>query len=83
MFSLVIIFSSLIICSQLAADFLETCECVKGVLQYTHTLSLARTSISSQSGIFQLFAIVSYFTHNYNFMMGAIVLDEIELSQSD
>jgi hypothetical protein len=64
MFSLVMIFSSLMMCSQLAADFFEILEDVNGVLQYTHALSLARTSISSQAGIFQLFAMVSSFTHN-------------------
>lgn len=64
MFSLVMIFSSLMMCSQLAADFFEILEDVNGVLQYTHALSLARTSISSQAGIFHLFAMVSSFTHN-------------------
>lgn len=57
MFSLVTIHSSLTMCSQLAADFLETLADVNGTPQYTHDPSLARTSVSSQAGIFQLFAI--------------------------
>lgn len=63
-FSLVMIFSSLMMCSQLAADFFETLADVNGVPQYTHVMSLSRTSISSQAGIFQLFAMVSCFTDN-------------------
>jgi hypothetical protein len=64
MFSLVMIFSSLMMCSQLAADRLETLEDVNGVPQYTHTLSLVRTSVSNQVGMFQLLATAICFTHN-------------------
>lgn len=63
-FSLVMIFSSLIMCSQLAADFMETLKEVNGVPQYTHALSLARISISSQAGMFQLFATAICFMHS-------------------
>lgn len=56
-FSLVIILASLIMCSQLAADFLDIFTDVNLIPQYTQTLSRSRTSLSSQAGIFQLLAI--------------------------
>lgn len=59
-FSLEIIFASLIMCSQLAADFLETLTGVNLLSQKTQTLSLSSTSFSSQSGMFQLFAIIHF-----------------------
>jgi hypothetical protein len=68
MFSLVMIFSSLMMCSQLAADRLETLEAMNAVPQYTQALSLARTSISSQVGMFQLLATAICFTHNSAFV---------------
>lgn len=57
MFSLVMIVASLIICSQLGADLVETSGAVKSFPQYTQTLSRSRTSSSNQSGIFHLFVI--------------------------
>lgn len=57
MFSRVTMVSSLMMCSQLAAERLHTFGEVNAVPQYTHALSLARTSFSSQAGMFQLFAI--------------------------
>ncbi len=54
-FSRVIILASFIMCSQLAHVFFETLAGVKFSPQYTHCLSLSRTSFSSQCGIFQLF----------------------------
>ena len=57
MFSLVMIVASLIMCSQLGADLVETSGAVKSFPQYTQTLSRSRTSSSNQSGIFHLFAI--------------------------
>ena len=65
-FSLVIILASLMMCSQLA-EALADSLCDKNSLpQYTQTLSLSRTSFSSDAGIFQLFAIIWFdaFTHN-------------------
>lgn len=56
-FSSVIIVASLMMCSQLAQVFFEMLAGVNFSLQYTHCLSLARTSFSSQFGIFQLLAI--------------------------
>ena len=56
-FSLVIIVALLIMCSQLAADFLDILVGVNLTPQYTQTLSRFRTSLSSQAGIFQLLAI--------------------------
>lgn len=55
-FSRVIIVASLIMCSQLGADLVETSGAVKSFLQYTQTLSRSRTSSSNQGGIFHLFA---------------------------
>jgi hypothetical protein len=52
-FSLLIIVSSFIICSQVAVFFFSDSE--NSTQQYTHILSLFRTSFSSQFGIFQLF----------------------------
>lgn len=56
-FSRVMIVASLIICSQLAADFRDTCAGVNLIPQYTQALSLSRTSFSSQSGMFHLLVI--------------------------
>jgi hypothetical protein len=55
-FSLVIILASLMICSQLAADFLKIFDASNSTPQYMHFLSLFLTSFSNQPGIFQLFA---------------------------
>ena len=64
-FSRVMIVASLIMCSQLAADFRVTCGGVNLIPQYTQALSLSRTSFSSQSGMFHLLAISgSIFTYN-------------------
>jgi len=59
--------ASLTMCSQLAAVFFDTFAGVNAVPQYTQTLSLSLTSFSSQSGMFQLFAmdlIILLFSHN-------------------
>lgn len=66
MFSRVTILASLIMCSQLAADRRETFDGVNATPQYTHALSLLRTSASSQSGMFHLLAMLglAQFTHN-------------------
>jgi len=45
------------ICSQLAHDFRDCFAGLNWVPQYTQTVSLARTSFSSHSGIFHLFDI--------------------------
>jgi hypothetical protein len=37
---------------------------VNGVPQYTHAMSLARTSISSEAGIFQLLAMSGFSRNN-------------------
>ena len=60
-FSLVIISASLMMCSQLAEALVDTVYGKKSLLQYTQTLSLSRTSCSSDAGIFQLFAIIFIF----------------------
>lgn len=54
-FFCVIIFASFIMCSQLAHVFFEIAAGVNFSPQYTHCLSLSRTSFSSQCGMFQLF----------------------------
>ena len=59
-FSLLMTDTSLMMCSQLAAVFIETFAGVKSTSQYTQVLSLSRTSFSSHAGIFQLFAISFY-----------------------
>ena len=57
MFSLVMMVSSLMMCSQLAENLADSFGDRNSQPQYTQELSLARTSVSSQVGIFQLFAI--------------------------
>jgi len=56
-FSLVTSEASLMMCSQLAEDFLDTFAGVKALPQYTQTLSRSRISCSSRLGIFQPFTI--------------------------
>jgi hypothetical protein len=63
-FSMVIIFASLMMCSQLAAVFLETLVDLNRTPQYTQFLSLPLTFFSNQIGIFQLFAIVYSLDHS-------------------
>jgi hypothetical protein len=56
MFSLVMMVSSLMMCSQLAENLADSLGDENLQPQYTHEVSLARTSISSLAGIPQLFA---------------------------
>lgn len=56
MFSLVMIDASLIMCSQLGESLADSFGDKKSVPQYTHRVSLALTSFSSQAGMLQLFA---------------------------
>lgn len=74
-FSLVMIFASLIMCSQLAEDLAETFGGTNSKPQYTQALSLSRTSLSSHAGIFQLFAIGFQvrFMHNAASSRGSVV----------
>ena len=58
-FSGVTMLASLIMCSHEASVFLDSLDDSNLIPQYTHTLSLQRTSFSNHSGIFQLFICLS------------------------